>query len=144
MEAALGLGQLERLDAIIQTRRGNAEKLSTILAPYEQYLQLPWYDPAIQEHAFMMYPIVVRPGAPFTKWDLVKYLEEWNVETRDMMPMLTQPVYEPMHLREDDFPVAQMVDRGGFYIGSHQGLKPEHLAYVDAVFRQFFTDHALL
>lgn len=143
MEAALGLGQLARLDAIIASRRRNGEQLIELLRAYEKYLQLPWYDDKKQEHAFMMLPIVVRKAAPFTKDELVQHLESWNIETRDMMPLINQPAYAWMKLKTEDYPVADWVNHSGFYIGCHQGFGEKELRYIASVFSSFFTSHSL-
>jgi dTDP-4-amino-4,6-dideoxygalactose transaminase len=137
MEAALGLAQLERLPTILAARQRNAAALSRLLAPLSAWLQLPWFDPATHEHAFMMFPIVVREGAPFTKHELISHLEGWNVETRDMLPLINQPVYASMNIQCADYPVADWVNRNGFYIGCHQGLEAKDLQYVADVFGEF-------
>lgn len=144
MEAALGLGQLERLSEIIGARQRNAASLLEKLAPYAQWLQLPSFDAEKQEHAFMMFPIVVRKDAGFAKDDLIRHLEEWNVETRDMLPLINQPVYADMNLRSEDYPVADWVNRFGFYIGCHQGFQESHLTYVSGVFEAFFRERGLV
>lgn len=143
MEAALGLGQLSRLDKIIGARQKNAAGLLERLKPYEKWLQLPSFDSSVQEHAFMMFPIVVREDAGFGKWDLVDFLETWNVETRDMLPLINQPVYKYMNIRQEDYPVADWVNRCGFYVGSHQGIDEKQLDYMAAVFKAFFDSKHL-
>ncbi|MSR87256.1 DegT/DnrJ/EryC1/StrS family aminotransferase [Candidatus Peribacteria bacterium] len=142
MEAAIGVGQLERFPEIVKARQTNAGKLINLLKPFEKYLQLPWYDTAKQEHAFMMFPIVVKDDAPFKKIELIQHLEDWNVETREMMPLINQPCYEWMKLSTKDYPVADWVNRCGFYIGCHQGFTDEHLTYIRDVCADFFTKFA--
>ena len=92
----------------------------------------------------MMFPVVIRPDAPVAKMDLIEHLEHWNVETRDMLPLINQPVYERMHIRQDRYPVAAWVNRCGFYVGCHQGLADRDLEYIAEVFRSFFSAHRLL
>jgi perosamine synthetase len=137
MEAALGLAQLERLPQILGARQGNAAFLLEELRRFDQWLQLPFFDQATHEHAFMMFPIVIRKGAPFTKVDLVAHLENWNVETRDMLPLINQPVYASMGIDAAAYPVADWVNNNGFYIGCHQGLEEDNLRYMTAVFDSF-------
>ncbi len=141
MESALGLGQLERLHDILDARQKNAHWLIENLHDCEKYLQLPWYDREKQGHAFMMFPIVIKKDAPFTKEELVHYLEEWNIETRDMLPLINQPVYASMGIQESDYPVASWVNNSGFYIGCHQGFSEKELTYIVDVLHQFMKDH---
>ncbi|MFA6039788.1 MAG: DegT/DnrJ/EryC1/StrS family aminotransferase [Candidatus Peribacteraceae bacterium] len=139
LEAALGVAQLEDLPQTLQARRQNAAFLIGGLKKYEEWLQLPLFDPATHEHAFMMFPLVIRKDAPFTKEDLVFHLEQWNVETRDMLPLINQPVYKSFGIRPRDYPVANWVNTHGFYIGCHQGLGEKELKYVLEVFGCFFA-----
>lgn len=139
MEAALGLAQLERLPDILGARQRNAATLTTLLQPYAKWLQLPHYDRGTHEHAFMMFPVVIHKGAPFGKVDLVAHLESWNVETRDMLPLINQPAYDYMNIDVKSYPVADWVNESGFYIGCHQGLTSPQLRYMADVFGKFLA-----
>jgi len=92
----------------------------------------------------MLLPIVIREDAPFLKSELVEYLEQWNIETRDMMPLINQSVYRELSIRQEQYPIADWVNRCGFCIGCHQGLTERELWYVGDVFSQFFAEHSLL
>jgi perosamine synthetase len=144
MEAALGVGQLQRWPTILKARQQNAAWLIEHLQPFEQWLQLPVFDSQKQEHAFMMLPVVIKEDAPFTKFDLVSHLEDWNVETREMMPLINQPCYKWMNTNEDDFPVAKWVNNCGFYIGCHQGLSEADMQYMVDVFGSFLRGKGLI
>ena len=127
LEAAIGLGQLAKKDWLIKKRRENAKFYIDNLNDLTDFIQLP-YIPSNREHNFMMFPIVLKRG---DKRDLVNYLEENQIETRDMMPLINQPVYIKLFsLLEDDYPIAKWINQNGFYIGCHQYLKGEELEYV--------------
>ncbi|MCM8822855.1 MAG: DegT/DnrJ/EryC1/StrS family aminotransferase [Candidatus Omnitrophica bacterium] len=135
LEAAIGLAQLEKKEEIISRRRRNANYLTEGLKDFEEFLQLP-FIPADREHNFMMYPIVLKKG---NKNKIVRFLEENRIETRDMMPLLNQPVYVKLFGDiEKNYPVARWINDNGFYIGCHQYLKTKHLDYVIERFHQFF------
>lgn len=139
LEAALGLAQLEEWPAMIAARRANARALARRLAELEGSLQLPSIRPGC-EHSFMMFPVVLRDE---TKTDLVNFLEENGVETRDMLPLTNQPVYQRLlGWREEDYPVARWVNRNGFYIGCHQDLGEDDLDYVASLFERFYRRRA--
>jgi perosamine synthetase len=136
MEAALGLGQLERKDQILAARQRNASYLIRHLKPLEKFLQLPSW-PSHSEHAFMMFPIVARK--PEDKEKLVFFLEQNNIETRDMLPLINQPIYKKLFGDlEPQYPVATRINRQGFYIGCHQALKVRDLEYIVRKFGEFF------
>ena len=142
MEGALGVAMLETKDTMLKKRFQNATALTKGLKKYDRYIQLPQIRPQT-EHAFMMYPLVVRADAPFSREDLVFHLEERGVETRNLMPLLNQPIYKKMFGNlEAKYPVARWINKCGFYIGCHQEITKEDLNYMLSVFDAFFTEKA--
>ena len=139
MEAALGVAQLERYKTILSRRQANAARLIRGLTPFKKYIQLPWH-PALVGHAFMMFPIVIRKKSGIKKSDLVMFLEEHNIETRDMLPLTNQPVYKKLFGDdiEHRYPVAKWVNENGFYIGSHQKMTPDEIRYIIRACKEFF------
>jgi dTDP-4-amino-4,6-dideoxygalactose transaminase len=136
IEGALGLAQLERSDEIMGRRRGNAKRLTELLAPFQDDLQLPVYGDEY-DHTFMMYPLMIVSGR-FTRKTITDFLEQRNIETRPLFPLLNQPLYKRMFNNiEDGYPVAKKISRNGFYIGCHHGLGEEELQYVGEVFDEF-------
>jgi dTDP-4-amino-4,6-dideoxygalactose transaminase len=51
--------------------------------------------------------------------------------------LTNQPVYASW-CNEDDYPVAQWINQGGFYIGCHHHLTPAHIEYVIDAFREYY------
>ncbi len=141
MEGALGLAQLERKDEILSKRQKNAEYLTLHLQKYENYLQLPWH-PTYAGHAFMMYPIMIK-HTRIDKKDLVLFLEEKGIETRDMLPLINQPAYIKLFGNlEEKYPVAKWINNNGFYIGCHQKLGTEDLDYIVSAFDDYLKKYA--
>jgi dTDP-4-amino-4,6-dideoxygalactose transaminase len=134
-EAALGLAQLEERAGIVAKRRKIAARLTEGLKPLQHRLQLP-FTPADREHLFMLYPIVARGE---DKTALVHHLESHGVETRDLLPLLNQPVYRKLFGDlEPEYPVARMLNRSAFYIGCHQYMTAADVDHVCAVIRRFY------
>lgn len=139
LEAAIGLAQLERWEEIIAARQRNAAALTAGLEPLQAHLQLPRIRPDT-EHAFMMYPIVVR-DPNVSRDELVFFLERRRIETRPMLPLINQPVYRELFGDlESRYPVARWINQNGFYIGCHGGLGPAELDYMIETFQAFFRD----
>src|SRR3989344_6339619 len=82
MEAALGVAQLEDWEDMINKRKKNAAYLIEKLSLFNKHIQLPKIRPEVT-HSFMMFPIVLK-NAP--KEELVNFLENNGIETRDMLP----------------------------------------------------------
>ena len=116
LEAAIGVGQLARAEEIIARRRKIAAYFTSELSPYAEVLQLP-SCPADRTHSFMMYGLVLRHQG---KKQLVNFLEHANVETRDMLPLTNQPIYQSC-LERTGGPLScsEMDQWSGFYIGCH-------------------------
>jgi len=135
LEAAIGLGQLDSMRSIVRARQANARYLSEGLKDLEDRLQLPTVPPD-RDHMFMMYPLVLRDEA---KTGLVNFLEEGKVETRDIMPLINQPVYVKRYGDlERRYPVAAWVNKSGFYVGCHQYLSRRELDYVIGRIHAYF------
>lgn len=135
MEAAIGLAQLERKDDIIARRVGVARRYRDRLAGLSDLIQLPTV-PEDRDHVFMLFPIVLREGS---KRDLVNHLESNGIETRDLLPLINQPVYKKMFGDlEPQYPVARWLNESGFYIGCHQSITDDGVDHVVDTIHDFF------
>jgi dTDP-4-amino-4,6-dideoxygalactose transaminase len=140
LEAALGVGQMEHAAENLAVRRRAAARMLAGLSRFEDVLQLPRPLPE-RDHAYMMFPLVIREGAPFSREDLTFFLEEHLVETRQMVSVLDQPFYRRLYGEdvEDRYPVARWIDRSGFYVGCHPEMTDPVVDYVLECFEEFFA-----
>jgi dTDP-4-amino-4,6-dideoxygalactose transaminase len=138
MEGALALAQLEERDFILSGRKKCAQYYIKYLAEYEDFIQLPHKEDD-RGHAYMMFPIVIKDNR-IKKEELVMFLEERNIETRDMFPLLNQPVIQKYfdEIDEAAFPVSEWISRNGFYIGCHDKMTGEEMGYVVGRLKDFF------
>lgn len=138
-EAALGLAQLDRLNAIVARRQHHATLLRQLLRPVEDTLQLPNVIPVNRTNAWMMFPIVIKDDS-IDRDVFCLYLERKGIETRPLMPLLTQPVYVNMWGRiSRNFPVAHRAQTKGFYVGCHQQLTDVDLDFMSRTIRDAVT-----
>jgi len=123
LEAALGVEQVDRLDEIVDARRANLFYLNEQLVEYGEFFQFMTEAPH-ERLSPLAYPLVIRPGAPFTKRQITQYLEHHDVDTRPMFGSIPtqQPAYAFMGHRLGEFPHAEAVGDRGFYVGVHQDL----------------------
>jgi len=131
LEAALGLGQLETYQESLNKRYLNVKAIIAKLKPLADrgLLQLPPSIPSL-----MMFPIVCLKE---DKWELIKYLEKNGVEIREMLPLINQPIYADL-LKQDDFPVSQMLIKRGLYIGCHHFMEADDIDKIGSVFNEYF------
>ena len=142
-EGALGCAQLDIAGKILNSRRRNAAYLLNKLQLYTKYFQLPWHPTDVQ-HSFMMFPLVIRKGSGLDKAELTLFLENRGIETRDMLPLINQPFYRKMYkIRQPNYPIADWVNRFGFYIGCHQEMRRVELDYILKAFIDFLKQTRL-
>jgi CDP-6-deoxy-D-xylo-4-hexulose-3-dehydrase len=141
VQAAIGLAQLEKLSDFIASRRRNFRQLYKGLKPYEEFVILPrWGERA--DPSWFAFPISVRAGAPFTRRDLVTFLEERNIETRLLFAgnILRQPGYRNIpHRSVGNLPNSDRVLRSTFFVGVYPGLEDARIAYLLETFADFFS-----
>ena len=90
----------------------------------------------------MMFPLVVT-NSNISRDDLISYLENYNVETRYLLPLLNQPIYKKIFGNlEPKYPVATNLNKNGFYIGCHPEMKRSDLDYIIKVFGNFFANYS--
>lgn len=155
-QAAIGLAQLEKLDAFLATRRRNAEVLLQHLRDVADLLILPSRHSACQPSWFG-FLISVRPEAPFTKQQMVEYLESHGVGTRQLFagnilrqPMLTtadvplrigsSAVKISSSLCEQDFqllPCTEFVMNSTFWVGVAQNNTPDDMLEISRIIHDF-------
>jgi len=139
IEGALGVAQLERYKDNIKKRHENAKLITELLSPLKEDFQLPIYSSDFN-HTYMMYPIMIKTDT-FTRKNITDYLENNNIETRPLFPLLNQPFYKQKFGNiEDDYPNAKNISRKGFYIGCHHGLGEDEMEYIGKIFHSFINN----
>ncbi|MCK4423140.1 MAG: lipopolysaccharide biosynthesis protein RfbH [Candidatus Omnitrophica bacterium] len=136
MQAAIGAAQLKKLPKFIEARKKNFEYLYNHLKKYEDCFILP--KPAkYSEPAWFGFPILVREDAPFTRNDIVSFLEENKIATRMLFGgnLLKQPAYQNIkHRVYRTLKNTDIVMNNLFWIGVYPGIKKVHLKFIRGVF----------
>jgi dTDP-4-amino-4,6-dideoxygalactose transaminase len=131
LPAAVAKAQIERRDYLYKARRDNAECLTGILSPLKTFnaLTLPNHD----GHTFMMYPIVLSERLDAAR--VIEKLNDAGIEVRRMMPITNQPVVENYFGCDltSSFPVADLINRQGFYVGVHPELSIEDMTEMGSL-----------
>src|SRR5262249_7598352 len=92
VQAAIGRQQLKRLDGFVAARRASPAGLVQALRPRAEYRMLPEPTPFSEPSCFGLL-LTVRDGTPFTRGELVRYLEDRGIQTRQLFGgnLLRQP-----------------------------------------------------
>ncbi len=132
MQAAIGTVQLSRLDDFVARRRRNHAALRDALAAHEEHLILP--EEAPEAHtSWFGFAVTVRPEAPYTKHDLITYLDRHGIDSRQLMAgnLLRQPAYADVeHRVAGPLAVTDLIADGGFWIGCYPGIGQAHVDHV--------------
>jgi CDP-6-deoxy-D-xylo-4-hexulose-3-dehydrase len=135
------VAQLKKLPTFIEKRKYHFAMLYDSLKKYDRFLLLPRATPR-SEPSWFGFPIIVKDNAPFTRADIVRYLEDHKVATRMLFGgnLLKQPAYEGINYRlSGTLDNTDMVMNNLFWIGVYPGLTGEMLEYITAKFDAFFT-----
>ena len=134
IQSAMGLHQLEKLPEIHSLRRRNYKLLSDIYSKYEEFFHLPRAQ-AKSDPSWFAFPLTIKEGAPFTRSDIVDYLEDNLIQTRPYFAgnIMLQPAYS--HIMnpqdaKDNFPVATFVMTHTYFHGTSPVITPEQIAYI--------------
>jgi perosamine synthetase len=129
-QAALGVSQLERIDATIEAKRRLAHSYDELLASVpgiRRPLEQPW-----ARHVYWMYGVVLEDEVERSRDEVATRLRELGVDTRTFFcPMNLQPALRSTPgFREVDCPVAERLWERGLYLPSTPSLDRAALEQV--------------
>jgi len=139
MQAAVGVSQLKKLPDFIQTRRENFDYLHKNLRDLQEFLILPQATSNSQPSWFG-FPIAVREDAPFTRNELVQFLESRKIGTRLLFGgnLVRQPAYRNTNYRiASPLTNADFIMNNIFWIGVYPGLTQSMLDYICEAISEF-------
>jgi CDP-6-deoxy-D-xylo-4-hexulose-3-dehydrase len=141
MQAAIGVEQLKKLPGFAEKRKDNFNLLYRGLKKYENYFVLP-EPPPHSEPSWFGFPILVKENAPFSRDDIVRYLEANKISTRMLFGgnLIKQPAYSDMKYRAPDaLKNTDLVMKNLFWIGVYPGMKEGMIRYMLDKFDEFIS-----
>jgi CDP-4-dehydro-6-deoxyglucose reductase, E1 len=155
LQAAVGVAQLERLDAFGAARRANWAFLRTALAELEDVLQLPQPTPGA-DPSWFGFLVTVREDSPIGRDQLVRHLEGRRIQTRMLFAgnLLRQPAMTDLvrlaraEGRQAPYRVAgdlantDAVMNRSLWVGVYPGLTPAMRDWMVEAFRSAFRRRA--
>ena len=143
MQAAIGLAQIDKLPQFVEARRQNHKLYLEALQPFEKFFILPKATPG-SEPSWFGFMLTIRPDAPFTKQQLVTYLEEKKIATRNLFAgnILRQPAYSKINHRiVGDLKNTDLVMNNGFWLGVYPGIDSARRTYMLEVINNFCSKY---
>jgi len=160
-QAALGCAQIEKLGQFLKKREENAKILTEKLSDLTQYLILPETKEGAK-NAWFGYLLSVKPDAAFSKQELVEYLENHKIGTRQLFAgnILRQPVIveddeicfrvgnsalmKSKDLTEDVYkklPNTEFIMNNTFWVGTFPVLSEKEMTKIADTIREFIESH---
>ena len=141
MQAAVGVAQLGKLETFIARRKTNFQKMSAMLAPYQERLLLP-HATANSDPSWFGFVITVRDQAGFNRNELTSFLEANRIETRPLFGgnLLRQPAFMDIrHRTIGDLANTDLIMDNTFFTGVYPEIEDGQLDYIDSVFHRFMS-----
>ncbi len=137
MQAAIGCAQLEKLPGFVDARRRNFDALSELMAPAAEWLILPKATEN-SEPSWFGFLMTLRDGAAVERDEIVKRLEERNIQTRMLFGgnLVRQPCFDRMRSEGSGYRVAgelkntDTIMNRSFWVGVYPGMTEVRLEYM--------------
>ena len=139
MQAAVGVSQLKKLPAFIEKRKHNWQRLYDGLKSLEEFLILPIPTEG-SDPSWFGFLITVKPNAPFSRGQLIQFLESRKIATRLLFGgnLVRQPAYRGTQYRVvGNLANTDTVMSQTFWVGVYPGLTDEMIDYMIENFHEF-------
>jgi perosamine synthetase len=137
MQAALGVAQLERLDAFVERKRHMGRMYTELLADIPG-IQLPLPSTGYADNIYWVFGLVLEDSLEFDAAEAMRRLGQKRIGTRPFFwPMHEQPVFRKMGLFKGvECPVSERIARRGFYVPSGLALTDQQIDEVVAALKE--------
>ncbi len=144
MQVAIGLAQLKKLPRFVKARRSNKKRLLDALGKYSKYFlfQKPL---AKANPSWFGFTITLKEGCPFSRVDLVKFLDSKKINTRPVFGgnLTRQPYFENVKYRAvGGLSNTDYVMENTFWISCDPSLTDEKVGYITGAFDEFISKHS--
>jgi len=142
MQAACGLGQLDRLDGFIKKRKKNFNFLYKNLKELEEFLILPEPEKC-SEPSWFGFPLTLKKNNQSNRNDLIKYLNANKIGTRLLFSgnLIKQPYMKNINFKvHGNLKNTDFIMENTFWIGLYPGLSEKHLEYTCKKISSYFRE----
>ena len=138
MQAACGVGQLEKLESFIQKRKENVSFLKKKLEDLQELIQLPEAEEN-SEPSWFGFPITIKNKCKISRKDLIDKLTEKKIGTRLLFAgnLTKQPAYINLKYRvSGELKVTDKIMSDTFWVGIQPAIGEEELSYTAKILRE--------
>jgi len=142
MQAAIGVAQLEKLPLFIKKRKENFQRLYDGLKDMEEFILVepqPNSDPS-----WFGFMITLKDGVKFSRNELAQFLENNNIQTRNLFAgnMLRHPMFEILE-KDKDYRVIEKLKNtdkimnDSLWVGVYPGMDDNTIKYMIECIKSF-------
>lgn len=139
LQAAIGVEQLKKIPDFIEKRKHNWERLRNLLQGIQDKIILPIPEENSQPSWFG-FLISIRPETGINREDVIKYIEEHNIQTRLLFSgnLIKHPCFDQIR-GTDAYRVCgglentEFIMNNTFWVGVYPGMTEEMLDYMAQV-----------
>jgi perosamine synthetase len=142
ISAAIGLAQLEKIEKIFDEKKRIYERYTKNLQNIKG-INIPKIEKWVTRYIMWVYNIYLDKNFPTSRDNLVKKLQEKNIETRNaFVPINKQIVLIKKYalFQENECPNANFIMQNGFYLPSGNTLTNEDIDYICGEIKKFSKD----
>lgn len=144
MQAAIGCAQLKKLSGFIQSRRKNWDMLKEGLEELQDKLILPEAEKD-SEPSWFGFMITIKEKAGFTREEIVKHLENNNIQTRNLFAgnITKHPCFDEMRKEKTGYRIYENLDNtdkimtNTFWIGVYPGMTEQMIQQMINTIKAF-------
>ena len=142
LEAAIGIGNLDIYDEILNKRRENLYYLIKKFGKFSQCM-ITIEKESHEEIGPHALPIIIQEKANFTRNQFVGFLEKKGIDTRNLFSsMPTQcPGFNFLEHKIGNFPNAEYIGNNGIHIGVHQDLGKAECDFIINTVEEFLSQN---
>ncbi len=144
LSAAFALAQFKRLPLFLKQREENFARLMEFFSKKQNFFILPTQTPNTTT-AWLAFPLIIKPKSPFTRLEIITFLEDNNIQTRPVFTgnILKQPAFKKIENRKavDSFPNTELIMKNAFVVACHHGLDEEQITYLLQKFTEFLKKY---
>jgi len=135
LQAAIGCGQMQVADRLVERRREIARFYAGALADYTDHLALPIEKPWAKS-VYWMYHLVLKGSLAVQRNEIMAALKRQGVETREgFIPANLQEIFQQRGwTRAEDCPAANTVAYSSFYLPTGPDISQAELDHVASSF----------
>ena len=134
LSGAVGIEQVKKLPALVAARRDNATALQQVMAGHPSLM----LQREIGRSSWFGFSLVIRPGVPRARRDLINDLRAAGFECRPIVAgnFAKNPVVQYFdHEIHGELPNAQYIDGQGLFVGNHHHAMPEAVQALGRLWR---------